>query len=262
LRTTSPAEVTAVLRGLGISPCDTVFLHSHLPAFGLVEGGPGALLSALLEAAGGSGTLAMPAFTLSFPKTRVWELESTPSEMGVLTEAFRKSPGALRSLHPIHSVTAVGAGAAALTGGWSASSFGPGSAFEMLHEADAWLLCAGVGAERLTFVHYVEERCKVPYRAYKPFPGAVRSRGKDDLRVYTMYARDLRFKVSVDRFPAVLKDLKVGRSAPLAYGTLHAWRAREVFDAVQGLLRRDPGALLAPAAPFAELVSGAIACTP
>ncbi|MBI5625554.1 MAG: AAC(3) family N-acetyltransferase [Elusimicrobia bacterium] len=262
MRRFSPADLRDVLKEAGIRPGHTVLIHSHLPAFGLFEGGPAALIATLAEAVGAQGTLVMPSFTMSFPKTRFWELETTPSETGVLTEAFRKTPGVLRSLHPIHSVAAMGAGAAELAGSWCASSFGPGSAFEKLYDRDAWLLCAGVGAERLTFVHYVEEREQVPYRARKSFPGTVRRGGAVDPRLYSMYARDLRFKVDIGRFPEILAGLGLGRTLPLPYGSLHAWRARQLFAAVQGLLREDPGALLAPGAPLHALQSGEISCTP
>ncbi|NJS39886.1 MAG: AAC(3) family N-acetyltransferase [Rhodobacteraceae bacterium] len=51
----------------------------------------------------------------SLHKTHNFDAKRTPSEMGLLTELFRRAPGAKRSLHPTHSVTALGPLAEQLT---------------------------------------------------------------------------------------------------------------------------------------------------
>lgn len=262
MRGTTAADFRAALAAAGARPGDVVFLHSRLPAFGRVEGGPETLISSALDFLGPAGTLAMPAFTLSYPRTRRFDSAATPSEMGALTEAFRLRPGTLRSLHPIHSLCAAGARAAEIAGAWAASSFGAGSPFERLHEVDALLLCAGVGAERLTFVHYVEEKTGVPYRGLKHYPGSVIVNGAPDPRPYAMYSRDLRFKLDLPGFHRTLHREGLETAVPLAYGTLYSYRAKEVFDRVSLLIRSDPGLLLAPEAPLSDLIAGRIECAP
>lgn len=259
MKRTGPADWQAALSAAGARPGGVVMLHSHLPSFGFCD--PEALIAATLELLGPSGTLVMPAFTLGFGKSRVFDREGTPSETGALTELFRKRPGTLRSLHPFHSVCAAGARAAEFASAWALSSFGSGGPFALLHRDDALLLCAGVGGEKLTFVHYAEESVGVPYRAMKAFPGKVLDGGREDARVYEMYARDPRFKLDL---PALTSKLAAegcpAASAPLAYGTLLGWRAKPVFDAFSRLLRRDPGGLLAPGAPIADLLAGRTTC--
>lgn len=260
MKRTSPADWKAALGAAGARSGDVLMLHSHLPSFGLVD--PEGLIAATLDFLGPAGTLVMPAFTLSFGKSRVFDRENTPSETGALTELFRKRPGTRRSLHPFHSVCAAGARAEELAEAWAPSSFGRGGPFERLHESDALLLCAGVGAERLTFVHYAEESVGVPYRAMKDFPGRVSAGGGEDGRVYRMYARDPRFKLDLPDLGAKLASAGLpAAAAPLAYGTLSAWRAKPAFDAFARLLRADPGALLVPGSPIAELLAGRITCT-
>lgn len=262
MKRTAPADWAASLTAVGARRGDTLMLHSHLPAFGFFEGGPETLIRATMDFLGPDGTLVMPAFTLSYGKSRVFDLENTPSETGVLTEVFRKMPGVRRSLHPFHSVCALGRRAGGVAGAWAPSSFGKGGPFSRLYEFDALFLCAGVTAERLTFVHYAEETLGVPYRALKKFPGKVVAGGKEETRVYEMYARDLRFKLDLPSLGAKLAAEKTGRETPLAYGTLYAYRARETFDAFARMLRRDPGALLVAQAPISELLAGKIACAP
>lgn len=260
MKRTTAADWKASLAEAGARPGDTLMLHSHLPAFGFLPEGPNALIDATLEFLGPEGTLVMPAFTLSFGRTRRFDQDATPSETGALTELFRRRPGTRRSMHPFHSICAAGRRADDIAGAWAPSSFGPGGAFHRLYELDALLLCAGVDAERLTFVHYVEETIGVPYRAMKDFPGEIVAGGKPDPRPYTMYARDPRFKLNLAGLGAMLAGEGVGVRRELAYGPLHAYRARATFEAFARLLRRDPGSLLAPSAPIKDLLAGRISC--
>lgn len=260
MKRTTGADWAAILRSAGARPGDALMLHSHLPAFGLAD--PAELVAAALDLLGPSGTLVMPAFTLSFGRTRVFDRERTPSETGVLTERFRLRPGTRRSLHPFHSICAAGGRAGEFADAWASSSFGQSGPFAMLHDADALLVCAGIGAERLTFVHFVEESIGVPYRALKRFPGRVIDGGRTDERTYEMYARDPRFKLDLPALGTKLAAEGVSPACvPLPYGALSAWRAKPVFGAFARMLERDPGALLAQGSPIADLLAGRTACS-
>jgi aminoglycoside 3-N-acetyltransferase len=262
VKTTSAADWTRALEAAGARRGDTLMVHSHLPAFGLIEGGPQALIVATAAFLGPDGTLVMPAFTLSFGRTRVFDRENTPSEVGALTELFRRTPDVRRSLHPFHSVCALGRRADEITDAWAASSFGRGGPYERLSALDALFVCAGVTAERLTFVHYAEEKIGVPYRAKKEFPGKVFAGGKEDSRVYALYARDLRFKMDLPALGRKLADEGAGRESALPYGPLFGYRAAETYDAFARMLARDPGALLTAGSPIKELLGGSLVCTP
>lgn len=75
------------------------------------------LLDLLLGLVGPERTLAMPAFFFGHPelhnrdyyrKHPRFDVRRTPSQMGLVTELFRRRPGVMRSLHPTHSVCALG----------------------------------------------------------------------------------------------------------------------------------------------------------
>ena len=61
-------QIISDLIALGIEPGVTVMMHSSLSALGPVEGGPEAVVDALLEVIGPDGTLLVPAF-----RDSVWE---------------------------------------------------------------------------------------------------------------------------------------------------------------------------------------------
>lgn len=70
-----------------------------------MRGGADALLDALIEVVGETGTIIMPSFTYTtnIPKP-YFNFKDTPGRTGALTEVFRKRQETLRSLHPTHSV--------------------------------------------------------------------------------------------------------------------------------------------------------------
>ena len=174
MRRTDPAEIRDTLASLDIPRNRVVIVHSSLLKFGFVAGGAKAIVDVLFDVLGPETTLAMPAFSLTFGETRYWKSDETKSEMGALTEHFRRMPETRRSLHPFHSVAAMGPETETLVSGLCRTSFGPGSAFDKLYDLDALNLFIGtefVGGA--TFLHMGEERANVPYRYMKDFPGEV-----------------------------------------------------------------------------------------
>ncbi len=142
-----------------------VFIHSGLFPFGHLEGGVKGICELLLNWIGPDGTLIMPAFT--FRPNDVWDQNKTSSEMGVLTEYFRKLPKVQRTIHPLHSVSVFGKYADYITSDVESSSFGIKSPFAKLIEMQAINISLGtefVGGA--TYLHYFEELANVHYREY------------------------------------------------------------------------------------------------
>jgi aminoglycoside 3-N-acetyltransferase len=180
-RPVEPAELTAALRRLGVRPGEALLVHSGMDALRPVRGGPVAILAALREAVGPGGTLLMPAFPFAermraYVATRpVFDPAKTPSRVGLLTEVFRRMPGVERSLHPTHSVAALGPEAAALVRDHHRAplAFGPGTPFTRLAERGGRVLMLGVSIERLTLVHAAEDALGDAFPVAVYAPGAV-----------------------------------------------------------------------------------------
>ena len=104
------------LRALGISPGDVLFVHSSMKAIGTPLP-PEAVLETLYEAVCPGGTLLLPAFTYETvtPETPVFDSRESEPCVGLLPRTFFRMPGVVRSIHPTHSVCALGADAVRLT---------------------------------------------------------------------------------------------------------------------------------------------------
>ena len=88
------------LRLLGISEGDVLFVHSSFKSLGPVDGGAETVVAALMDVVGLSGLLLMPSFNLlgdRGARADAWDIETTPSTVGRLTEFFRQMPGTYRS---------------------------------------------------------------------------------------------------------------------------------------------------------------------
>ena len=95
-----------------------------------------------------------------------FNLEESPSCVGILTELFRKRPGVVRSLHPTHSVVALGKDAEAFIAGNEKceTPCAMASPWGKLLERKATILLLGVDLRTNTFMHGVEVWLDIPNR--------------------------------------------------------------------------------------------------
>jgi aminoglycoside 3-N-acetyltransferase len=157
-------QIEAALREAGLGEGDAAFVQAAMSSFGTIDGGPGTVIDAFQKVLGPDGLIAMPAFPLDRPAIEylregpVFDLRNTPSRMGAISEIFRTSPGAVRSLHPTHSVSARGRGAETLVAGHELAEtpFGAGTPFERLIERGAHQVFFGSGVGAITLYHAFE----------------------------------------------------------------------------------------------------------
>ena len=104
-RSTSRAELNAVLKKLGIRPGMQIAVHSSLASLGDFEGGAQGVCRELMELITDQGTLMMPAL-VKYPASGeeyCYEVLKSPVKVGAIPENFRQMPGVVRSWDPTHS---------------------------------------------------------------------------------------------------------------------------------------------------------------
>jgi aminoglycoside 3-N-acetyltransferase len=161
------SEFMDFLQSLGFIPGAMIMVHS---SFSIVKRRvpditPETLIRQMQELVGREGTLLMPTFSFRGRQSHYvdththFDVQHTPSSVGVMTEVFRKMPGVVRSYHPTHSVAAWGRCAKdILSTHHLGSTFGVTSPFYRLREFDG--LVVGLGRRyRYTFTitHVAEE---------------------------------------------------------------------------------------------------------
>ena len=150
---------------------------------------PKDLLSFLARASSdGEDGLVFPAFNYDFARTRAFNVSEDPVQVGALPEWIRKSGRFERTAVPFFSV--LHRGAIHVTEQASVNPFGPESVFAELLRLNGTVLLAGVGVDRLTILHLIEDMFGPPlYRYDKLFVGTVQTPvSKFECRV-TMHVR-------------------------------------------------------------------------
>lgn len=105
------------LKAAGIVQGDHVMVHASMSKMGVLEQGPQTFIDALKNVIGHEGIVLMPTSpipTLQYAYVQsnpVFDVRTTPSAMGAISEFFRTSEGVVRSLHPTEPVAAWGSNA-------------------------------------------------------------------------------------------------------------------------------------------------------
>lgn len=161
------ADVAAGLRSVGVEPGDIVMFHSSLSSMGHVIGGPNTVIEGFLQAVGPEGTVACPTLWWTGKENiEDFDVNSSPSYPGLITETFRQRPDSIRSNNPTHSISAIGKRARELTADHGAyglrpcvfgdKAFAVASPWQRLYDWNAAYCFIGVDFTVCTMFHFCE----------------------------------------------------------------------------------------------------------
>ena len=147
---------------LEIRKGDIVLVHSALTSIGYVDGGADTVIDALLETVGDEGTIVMSSLT---NWDKAFDAKTSPSAVGKISETFRKRENAVRSLHPVHSVAAIGKSAEYIAAGHDTceTGCGMGTPYMKIHDLGGKIMLLGVDMDRNTFMHTIEVEADAKY---------------------------------------------------------------------------------------------------
>lgn len=235
---TTRTEIEQGLIKLGLRPGDTVIVHSSLSSFGEVEGGAENVVEAILAVIGAEGTLVVPAFNF---KPDVFDPETTPSVCGAITEVVRTHPEAIRSLHPTHSVAAIGALADVITEGHDKTEpFGRGSALYKVLQVNGKILQLGVTHTTNSMIHVAEELAGVPYLDRSRQVGIKTPTG----RIVHQWVRRPGCSRGFDEIEEELEQREAIKETLIGDCRARLMTARSVIDTAVEMLKFDPESLL------------------
>lgn len=165
---------------------------------------PEDILDSFLEAVGPDGTLLMPLFNFGFTSGEDFDIRTTPSKMGVLTEIARQHPDAVRTGHPVYSFAVIGSQSSLFDGLDNVSAYGEESPFGLLKQLNGKIGVLDLPEQRsMTFYHHVEEVKQVSYRYFKNFSGNYTDwEGMCTRKTYSLYVRNLEQGVITDVNPS------------------------------------------------------------
>ena len=160
-------DMQSAMERLGVKPGDSLIVHSSFKSLGALENGADTVVSGIQAALGENGTLMFPTLCQN-DWEHVYENwhPDAPSDVGYLTNYFRKLPGALRSNQATHSVAAIGRDAVYFTethgvtglrhGIFGDTCFSADSPWEKMYERNTKVLFIGCSIHNCTLRHLAE----------------------------------------------------------------------------------------------------------
>lgn len=103
----STLDIIQVMKNMGMGEGSNVFIHSSWDEFYNYCGTEDDFIIAVLNVIGEKGTLIMPTKPLLL-KNQIFDVRTSITSEGLLSEAFRRYPGVRRSANVLHSVCAIG----------------------------------------------------------------------------------------------------------------------------------------------------------
>ena len=160
------SDILMDLNALCIPKGKIVTVHTSLRAIGDIEGGGETLLEALLEAfVKEDGILAIPTHTWD---SDVYDRRRFDSCIGTLPRLAAAHKEAVRTLHPTHSMAVFGNGERVeefvKDEALSDTPANPKGCYGKLLAEEGVVLLVGVGQDKNTFLHCVEEMLDTPNR--------------------------------------------------------------------------------------------------
>ena len=240
------ADIMRTLTQLGIQPGDLVLFHSSLKSMGHVEGGAQTVIDAFLEQVGPEGTVVVPTLVKqSFPIAyEIWDKDTTPSEVGHITEVFRTMPGSLRSDQATHSVAAFGKLAQELTcehstygprpGYFGEYAFSYSSPWQKMYEQNAKMVFIGVSTLFGTMRHLPEH--VAVEKVLKKHPEAIESLRKYNGPIDGTFWPDIKWKL----FDTMFRENGQLVSATCGDATFQCIEARPFVDTELELMIKEP----------------------
>lgn len=217
-----------IVRQMGITKDDRLFISSDIRSIILHFIRQGftfdidLFIDEIIDRVGEEGVIVFPTYNWDYCKSMSFDYRFTPGLTGSLGNAALKRADFKRTKHPIYSFAVWGIHKDKLVMLQNKGSFSSNSPFGFFRINNYKMLLLNVEYENsFTFIHYVEQQCKVNYRYNKCFNSIYISiNGKKKYDKFYMYVRKLSRK-SESVSSLLRPDFeRVGASFIRKFGTL------------------------------------------
>lgn len=167
------------------------------------------LLDYFKNVVGEGGTIMLPTFCFDFSNKGRYDYQHSKGVTGILGNVALEKGDFIRTKHPMHSFAVWGHDRDILYDMENRHAFGKDSPFEYCNSKNVLQIMLGTDyVHAMTFVHYAETMCNVPYRFNKSFTGIyVTESGKEEERTYDYAARKL-YVGTTEKFNRIGKILE------------------------------------------------------
>lgn len=250
-------DVVAAMENAGMKEGSVVFIQSGWAEFYNCTSSEDEIITEILKAIGPNGTLAMACMPF-LRKGKIFNVNKTVTNAGIIAEAFRKYPGVKRSVHQRHSVCAIGPMAEFLLSEHhkGETAWDKKSPYYKLSEVDALVFGLGLGKYWVgTIIHCVESLLKdeIPYYHDLFFEDKTEFRYVDYDGIEKSYWNyDMPVTGSKNRIGSYFKNRHIcrkylhGNYQQVSNLQISCWEAKEVVPTLVALGRKGIDSILLP----------------
>ena len=231
----------------GIVEGDTILLHSNIKRLLLefkekkMEPNLDIIIKSFLNSIGKDGTLIMPLFNFGFTRGDTFDINSTVSRMGILTEFFRVNYNIIRTGHPIYSFAVYGKNSKHFQNIDNYSGYSEDSPFGILKRLDGKIAVLDLDDQHsMTFYHHIEEINKVEWRYFKLFKGMYIDKNFiQSEKEYSLFVRKIDLGITTHVNPAgelLWKEGLYKGDKPLKRSGLRTINSKNLFDYISEII--------------------------
>ncbi len=239
-------DLQAIQGSIGEVP---VLIHTDLLRVGMIADPADrdsfcAAYAQVLDEVFGHQSYLIPTFNYDYCRSGTYDIEHTPSEVGALTDYYRRYFSNHRTHTPVFHFCIQNN--RDFTMQTRTNCFDQQSTFGELVAADGVVLFLGAPLSANTFVHHVEEICDVPYRTHKQFSGHIIRNGVSQPANLTYRVRPLDGSVQYDwdRIEIELTEEGILKKAVVGATQALFFQARQLRDYWSRQIQANPRALL------------------
>lgn len=230
----------------GIRKDGTLLIHSSMKAVGMVEGGGDTVLDAFIHYMK-EGLLLFPTHSWSDDNLQdgVYDPKTEVACVGILPNLFMKREGAIRSMHPTHSVTAMGSRAKeyVLRDSNVYTPCPRNGCFAGLYDEEAQLLFLGATLKTNTFIHSIEEWLNIPDRI-NPQSRKIKLLLEDgntrEIDYHSHYSSRGNVSKNYDKLLIPMLDMGIAKEVKIGDATSYVVEVKPMADWVVRLLKENP----------------------
>lgn len=158
------------------------------------------ILSSILKIVGNSGTIAVNSYSFFIARNKKTSFNhfKTTSDSGGFSEFFRKKNGAIRSKHPIFSVSAIGKLKNKICKNNSVTNYGYDSPYDKMLKNNFKILNFGTRPSWTPFLHVAELTCGLPFFYNKIFKINYKYKRKITKKYFSAFVRFLNLDAEAD----------------------------------------------------------------
>lgn len=234
----------------GLQKNDILLLHSNLTRLILefrrkkIQISAKTVVNSFFDVIGKNGTLILPLFNFDFTKGSPFSYHQTRSQMGYLTEEFRKKFNIVRTGHPVYSFGVMGGEMDRFKNIDNVSAYSQNSPFGLIHKLNGKIGILDLEEQNsMTFYHYIEEQEQVSYRYFKNFSGNyINKNNVNKKKTYSIYVRKLEDGVLTHVNPMgeiLWKEGIYNGSKAFTNSGFRLADCNDIFSCVQNLIKKN-----------------------